>query len=111
MDTGLNYQTLIKNILLEYVQYKPAYGEIESHVIFDDDRNRYTLLEMGWEHKKYVHDSIIHVELINDKIWIQYDGTEEGIATDLLEAGVPKNNIVLGFHHQKVRQYTHFAVN
>ncbi len=110
MDTRLNYQTLIKNILLDYAQYKPAYGEIEPHVVFDEQRVRYTLLEMGWDNKKYIHDCIIHVELINDKIWIQYDGTEEGIATDLVEAGVPKYDIVLGFRPQKLRQYTGFAV-
>ncbi|KHD10911.1 hypothetical protein PN36_15795 [Candidatus Thiomargarita nelsonii] len=109
MDTRLNYQTLIENILLDYAQYKPAYGEIEPQVVFDEPRVRYTLLEMGWDNKKYVHDCIIHVELINDKIWIQYDGTEEGIATDLVEAGVPKYDIVLGFRPQKLRQYTGFA--
>ena len=41
---------------------------------------------------------------------IQYDDTEEGIATDLLEAGVPKADIVLGFRHPKIREYTGFAV-
>jgi hypothetical protein len=109
MDTQLNYQTLIKNIINEQAQYKPVYGEIESHVVFDDVHARYALLEIGWDKKKYIHDCIIHVELINDKIWIQYDGTEEGIATYLLEAGVPNNDIVLGFHHVKMRQYTEFA--
>ena len=53
---------------------------------------------------------MIHVELIKDKIWIQYDGTEEGIATDLLEAGVPKEHIVLGFRPPEIRPYTGFAV-
>ena len=40
----------------------------------------------------------------------KYDDTEEGVATDLLEAGVPKEDIVLGFRHPKVRQHTGFAV-
>jgi len=111
MDTQLNYPILIKNIINEQAQHKPAYGEIESHIVFDDVHTSYTLLEMGWDNKTYVHDCMIHVELINDKIWIQYDGTEEGIATNLVEAGVPKNDIVLGFHHSKMRQYTDFAVN
>lgn len=110
MDTRLKYQTVIKNILQTHAQYKPAYSEIEPHVIFDDEHSRYTLLEFGWHQKKYVFDCIIHIELINHKIWIQADGTEEGIATDLLEAGVPANEIVLGFRHPKLRQYTDFAV-
>jgi XisI protein. len=36
------------------------------------------------------HGAIVHIRLIDGKIWIQYDGTEEGVATELLEAGVPK---------------------
>ena len=34
--------------------------------------------------------AIVHIRLIDGKIWIQYDGTEEDIVTELLEAGVPK---------------------
>ncbi|HEW98574.1 MAG: hypothetical protein DRR16_07615 [Candidatus Parabeggiatoa sp. nov. 3] len=53
---------------------------------------------------------MIHVDIIEDKIWIQYDGTEEWIATDLVENGVPPETIVLGFRPPEVRPYTGFAV-
>ncbi|WP_237396612.1 element excision factor XisI family protein [Okeania sp. KiyG1] len=36
------------------------------------------------------------MQIIDNKIWIQRDGIEEGIATDLMEAGIPKEQIVLG---------------
>jgi hypothetical protein len=35
---------------------------------------------------------------------------EVGIATELVEAGVPKEQIVLGFRPPEMRQYTEFAV-
>lgn len=110
MDTRLNYQKLIKEILLEHTKYKPAFGDIDPRVLFDDERESYALLDIGWDGDEYVHGAVIHVELIGDKIWIQYDGTEEGIATDLLEAGVPKEQIVLGFRPPEIRPYTGFAV-
>jgi hypothetical protein len=110
MDTRLKYQKLIKDILLEHTKYKPAFGEIAPRVLFDDEHESYALLDIGWDGNEYVHGAVIHVELIKDKIWIQYDGTEEGIATDLLEAGVPKEHIVLGFRPPEVRSYTGFAV-
>lgn len=50
------------------------------------------------------------INVINDKIWILRDGTEEGIATDLEQAGVPKQQIVLGFHPPAIRPYTEYAV-
>jgi hypothetical protein len=35
--------------------------------------------------------------------------TEVGIANELIEAGVPKEDIVLAFHHPEERKYTEFA--
>lgn len=43
-------------------------------------------------------------------LWIQLDGTEDGIAGDLLAAGIPKDRIVLGFKSPDSRQHTGFAV-
>ncbi|MEA5566929.1 element excision factor XisI family protein [Anabaena sp. UHCC 0399] len=51
-----------------------------------------------------------HVDIKNDKIWIQRDGTKIGIANELIAAGVPKEDIVLGFHAPYKRQFTGFAV-
>jgi hypothetical protein len=57
-----------------------------------------------------VYGSIVHLDIRNGKIWIQHDGTEVGIANRLVEAGVPKTDIVLGFHSPFKRQFTEFAV-
>ena len=46
----------------------------------------------------------------NEKIWVQCDNTEDGITKELLSAGIAKEDIVLGFHEPKIRQYTGFAV-
>jgi len=53
----------------------------------------------------------VHIDIKNGKIWIQHDGTERGVANDLVEWGVPKEDIVLAFHAPYRRQYTGFAVN
>ncbi|MBD2743781.1 XisI protein [Coleofasciculus sp. FACHB-1120] len=111
MDTRLNYRDIIKKILQEHAQYRASLPDnYNSQVLFDDERGRYLVLDIGWNDDKYLHTTPIHLDLIDDKIWIQYDDTEEGIATDLLEAGVPKEDIVLGFRHPKIREYTGFAV-
>lgn len=48
--------------------------------------------------------------ILKKKIWIQRDGTEIGIANELIVAGVAKEDIVLGFHAPYKRQFTDFAV-
>ncbi len=111
MDTRLKYRDIIRKILQEHAEYRASLPDsYDSQVLFDDERGRYLVLDIGWNDDKYLHTTPIHLDLIGNKIWIQYDDTEEGVATDLLEAGVPKEDIVLGFRHPKVRQHTGFAV-
>jgi XisI protein len=56
-----------------------------------------------------VHGCLIHVDIIDGKFWIQRDGTEQGIANELVHAGVPKDHIVLGFRSAELRKHTEFA--
>ncbi|MFN0111783.1 MAG: element excision factor XisI family protein [Blastocatellia bacterium] len=44
------------------------------------------------------------------KFLIEEDWTEGGIATELVGAGVPKENIVLAFNEPEMRASTEFAV-
>lgn len=104
------YRKLVKEILSADAKIKPALGEIEPLLVFDEERNSYQLMYIGWDRTGRTHGAVVHVRLRGDKIWIEYDGTEDGIATHLLEAGVPKEDIVLAFHPPRVRQYTGFAV-
>ena len=111
MATQLNYQQIIKSVLQEHAHYRATLpDEYTCQPLFDDEQGQYLILDMGWKGDQYLHATPIHISLVGNKIWIQYDDTEEGIATDLMAAGVPKTDIVLGFRHPKVRQHTGFAV-
>ena len=110
MDTLENYRQIIRNVLEEYVSIKYAYGEILNEIIFDLQRDRYLVMSVGWDGEKRVHGCLIHIDVIQGKVWIQRDGTEYGIAKNLVEQGIPANQIVIAFHPQDVRQYTEYAV-
>jgi hypothetical protein len=76
--------------------------------VFDRQTNRYLLLEVTWINNQRVHDIIAHVDIIDDKFWIQQDNTPTGIGIDLEEQGVPKDKIVLAFYpltHRKNSEY------
>jgi XisI protein len=60
--------------------------------------------------QNHLHSCLIYVEIINDRVWIQLDNTEDGIAEELIAAGIPKQDIVLGFHEPEIRPYTGFAI-
>ncbi|QDV34584.1 XisI protein [Tautonia plasticadhaerens] len=83
---------------------------VASEVVFDRERDRYLLIHSGWDGYRRINEIVTQVDLIGGKIWIQRDGIEYGIAQDLLDAGIPKDRIVLGFKSPELRQHTGFAV-
>ncbi len=109
MGTELNYTEIVKEILCEYAKYYTEDSEHPLRLLCDEAQKSYLLLDANWYGDEYIHHVPIHIDIIADKIWIQYDDTEEGVATDLLAAGVPQQDIVLGFRHPDVRRYTEFA--
>lgn len=74
-------------------------------------RDRYLLVETGWKNGRRIYGTLLHIDVINGKIWIQQDGTEAGIANELVALGVPKDRIVLGFKSLQRRQITEFAAS
>lgn len=91
------YRATIERVLDEYTKIPYAYGDIQTEASFDRTRDRYVLVNVGWDQGRRVHGTLVHVDIINGKIWIQRDGTEDGIANELVNAGIPKQEIVLGF--------------
>lgn len=87
-----------------------SYADIQSEVVFDRGRDRYLWMDVCWDGDRRIHGCLVHIDLIDGKIWIQRDGTEEGIAADLERAGIPKEHIVLGFRSPELRPYTGYAV-
>ncbi|MDY7004671.1 MAG: XisI protein [Cyanobacteriota bacterium] len=110
MDNLNLYRDIIEKILQKYANMPYTYGEIEESLIIDKERNHFLLLDVGWQKKRRVHGCITHIQIINGKIWIQQDGMEDGIAPELVEAGIPKSDIVLGFHPPNVRHHTGYAI-
>lgn len=110
MDKLEKYRRVIEKILSEYAAMPYAFGEIERRTIFNRETNNYLLYVVGWDGRERVHGLVSHIDIINEKIWIQRDGTEDGLATDLEAAGVPKSDIVLAWHEPELRKYTEYAV-
>jgi len=99
----------LERLLAEHAAVPYANGDIRTEVVVDRERGRYLLVDLGWEGLARVHGALVHVDVIDGKFWIQYDGTEEGIATQLVAAGVPRDRIVLASKHPSLRKYTDFA--
>ncbi|MEM6424304.1 MAG: element excision factor XisI family protein [Cyanobacteria bacterium P01_D01_bin.128] len=51
----------------------------------------------------------LNFDIIDGKIGVQHDGTEDAIAEQLIAKGVQKQDIVLAYHASSFRQYTEFT--
>ena len=113
MDKTIQYRNLIKSLLTkhaELINHDIVNQKIDTLLSFDEEHDQYIWLQVGWQNNHRVHGITLHLRLHNSKIWIEQDWTEAGIATELLKAGVPKEQIVLGFRNPKKRPLTEFAV-
>jgi XisI protein len=88
----------------------PSEAEIRTELVCDDVLGHYQLGQVGWEGKRRVDDMFLHIDVLEGKVWLQHDGTDLRIAEDLIRAGIPKEHIVLAFHHPSRRPDTEFAV-
>ncbi|OCQ98713.1 fatty-acid oxidation protein subunit alpha [Nostoc sp. MBR 210] len=111
MDKLNLYRQLIQELLIERAKLRSPNDPIKSQTIFDQDGDHYQLVNLGWKNSSTrIYGCVLHVDIIDGKIWVQHDGTEDAIADQLVAKGVPKQDIVLAYHAPYVRKYTEFAV-
>ncbi|MEA5475993.1 XisI protein [Pseudanabaena galeata UHCC 0370] len=109
MEKLTQYRQIIQSILLTYTEIPYSHGELICKPIFDEIHDSYLLITLGWDRKTRVHGSLIHLDIINGKVWVQRDETEDGVTSELFAAGIPRHDIVLAFHPVDVRPYTGYA--
>lgn len=112
MDKIIQYQQIIKKIVQNKATFTmDGFTEFEVQKLIDEEHGHYQVLYVGWKESdfKRIYSCLLHVDLKEDKVWIQQDWTEKGVADELIEAGVAKSDIVLAFHAPYERNYTGFS--
>ena len=105
------YRIIVEQVLREYAEFLGNDDQVQIEQVFDRDNNRYILVEAGWHNGDRIYDTLLHIDIINGKLWIQQDKTEEGVLEELLDAGIAQDAIVLGFKPEEQRKLTEFAVS
>ena len=110
MDQLQQYRTIIRQILTEQAHPYTYYNDVAAEIICDTEHDHYQLAYVGWDGQQRIFSLILHFDIKDGKIWIQYNGTEIAIAQVITEKGVPASDIVLGFHSPFKRQFSGYAV-
>ncbi len=111
MDKLTQYRQIIQQLLREYANFGNPYPEIETQFVFDTERDHYQLVHVGWNNHRRVYGCFLHIDIKDNKIWLQHNGTEHEVPEDLVNMGVSKQDIVIGFHSPFKRQFTDYAVS
>lgn len=113
MDKVEKYNQIVNSLLQRQADIRKNREEVETQFIKDKDDSgiHHLLVNIGFSQRRRIYGPFIHIDVKSDgKVWIQHDGTDLPVADYLTEMGIPKEDIVLGFHPEELRQYTDFAI-
>jgi len=110
MDRLNEYRAILSRIVHDYASLQSPSSQIRSEVVIDRTADHFEVLDIGWDKHRRVHNSIVHLDIIDRKIWVQRDATNRPVVDELEAAGVPREDIVLAFHSPERRKLTGYAV-
>ena len=95
MATVEQYRQCVQQILSDRAARSlRSNPQVEAQTVFDRDHDHYQLVYVGWKRNgDRDYGCLLHLDVKDGKIWIQYDGTEGGIANELVELGVRRKTL------------------
>jgi hypothetical protein len=79
-------------------------------LVFDSEHDVYQWLQHGWDDMRRIFAVLVHLEVRQGFVWVERNNVEPSVVDVLLEKGVPKKQIVLGFQAPYKRADSGFAV-
>lgn len=110
MDKLDRYRKYIQELLSQYDSQEKEKAHRESQLIFDEKRDHYLWMKVGWNESKRIYYCVIHFDIKDGKIWLQQNATDLNPAEDLIELGVVREDIILGLQPPFKRPYTNYGV-
>lgn len=110
MDKVIKYRKMVRSMLTEIADRFRRNSDWEILEIYDEERGQYLLYTDGWKGESRDYGCFMHIEVKDDgKIWIRRDGTDLDIGQEILDKGITKKEMVIGFHSPMMRSWTDFA--
>lgn len=114
MEKIKQYSEAVIQVLKEMMTHKMPQEEEEVHeeLLTDFVHHHYAILWIGFAPKKrFINQMLVHFQLKpTGKIWILANYTEENVAELLIEKGVLREDIVIGFRSKEIRKHSGYAV-
>ena len=110
MEKLTRYRQIVADLVQEYAGIPLSHGQVKTYPVIDAERDHYLAVQAGWDRRHRVQGAFLHLDIIDGKVWIQFNGTDQRIADELVRAGIPKEDIVLGEKPPELRPHTGYGV-
>ncbi|MEM7536364.1 MAG: element excision factor XisI family protein [Chloroflexota bacterium] len=105
------YRKVIKSILHEYTRpFVQQSDGVDVVAVCDENTDTYSVINVGWTGERRTNLTAVLMRIVNGQIWVESDNTMYRFVDELLAHGIKHDEIVIGFHTPRMRQYTDFAV-
>jgi XisI protein len=103
------YEKIIINWLTAYAAERTK-TQVEYQIISDTLHHHYQVVKTAWISDVFKHTVIFHFCIKEDaKVWLFVNNTDILVTEELIEMGIPKNEIVIGFQSPHIRQFSGYA--
>ena len=92
MDKLAFYRQSIEDLLTRYQADEKPKQDRESQLVFDEQRDRYLWLYVGWEGSQRIYFTVVHFDIKDSKIWLQQNATDLNPAEDLVAMGMYRSS-------------------
>jgi hypothetical protein len=89
------YRQQIKRFLLGQSDSQRT-DRVVSVPIFDEVRDQYLVLCYGWRGQERVYWVVLHLEIVEGKVWVQRNQTEVDVEAELMALGIAEKDLVRG---------------
>jgi hypothetical protein len=108
MDQTVSYADILTQVMREEAKLQPSV-QLRLKIVSscDSETGQFLLIVIGWDNRKHrVHNILFHAQLVDGKVIIETDMTEEGLTASLSEAGIPEGDIISGSALRKLEAET-----
>lgn len=108
MDQTMSYADILNQVVREEAKLQPSV-QPRLKVVSSCDREagQFLLVVIGWDNQRHwMHNILFHAQLVEGKVVIEEDMTEEGLTPSLIAAGIPEEDIISGSALRKLEAET-----
>ena len=102
-------QHAVKQLLSCYESLATDHSKVA--LIFDEQRNQFMAVRVGWREQRRIHLCLVHIEITSDLVVIHCNNTEDQVASALVALGVAPDRIRLGFLPPEFQEFQAICAN